>query len=166
VFVCACTIRAAERDHGYHGVLHGFIEQIERLLTAAVLVLLGGAIARGLLDPLQARDVAVAVGLVLVVRPLIGWVSQVGGPAGPLERFVVAFFGIRGIGSIYYVAYAFGHARFPGGDRLWAITALVILLSVVVHGVSATPVMDRIDLTRRRRAAAQGRERDAQEVPI
>lgn len=49
VFICACTIRMAEREHGYHGVLHTFVEQIERVLTVAVIVLLGGAVSRGLL---------------------------------------------------------------------------------------------------------------------
>ena len=75
VFVCACTIRAAERAHGYHGVLHGFIEQVERLLTAVILLLLGGAIARGLLEPLRPADVAAALLLLLVVRPVAGWVA-------------------------------------------------------------------------------------------
>ena len=49
VFVCAVTIRAAERTHGYHRILHSYVEQLERLLTVVILVLLGGAIARGLL---------------------------------------------------------------------------------------------------------------------
>ena len=47
VFVTACAIRAAERTHGYNGVLHGFIEQIERLFTAWLIVLLGGFVAAG-----------------------------------------------------------------------------------------------------------------------
>ena len=54
VFVCACTIRAGERSHGYHRVLHSWVEQLERLLTVVLLLLLGGAIARGLLAPLEA----------------------------------------------------------------------------------------------------------------
>src|SRR3712207_2279544 len=57
VFVCACAIRAAERSHGYHRVLHSWVEQLERLITVVILVLLGGALARGLLEALQPRDV-------------------------------------------------------------------------------------------------------------
>jgi NhaP-type Na+/H+ or K+/H+ antiporter len=166
VFVCACAVRSAERSHGYHGVMHGFIEQIERLLTAGVLVLLGGSIARGLLDPLTPRDIAVAAAAIVVVRPVIGWLSLLGGRRGRADRWVIAFFGVRGIGSIYYVAYALGHARFPDAERLWAVTGLVILGSVVVHGVAATPVMHRIDRARHRRASAVGREDDAQQVPV
>lgn len=166
VFVCACTIRAAERDHGYHGVMHGFIEQVERLLTAVVLVLLGGAIARGLLAPLEPADVVLAVLVILVIRPLVGWVSLLGGRGGRIDRAVIAGFGVRGIGSVFYLAYALEHADFPDAERLWAVTGLVILLSVVVHGVSATPVMDRIDAARRRKATARGLDRDSKQVPV
>ena len=166
VFVCAVTIRAAERDHGYHGVMHEFIEQVERLLTAGVLVLLGGSIARGLLGPLQLRDVVVAAVVILLVRPIIGWLSLLGDGGGRLDRVVISFFGVRGIGSVFYLAYATGHARFPEAARLWALVGLIILFSVVVHGVSATPVMRRIDRLRQRRAEAVGEERDVQQVPV
>lgn len=74
VFICACTIRAGERAHGYHSVMHGFVQQIERLLTAMVLVLFGGAIARGLFTPLTVADIAVALAILLLsdrFRP--GW---------------------------------------------------------------------------------------------
>jgi len=168
VFVCACSVRAAERDHGYHGEMHGFIEQVERLLTAAVLVLLGGAMARGLFHALRPVDVALTALLLLVIRPVVGRLSLIGGPGGRVDRSVIAFFGVRGIGSVYYLAYAFGHAAFPPAtqQRLWAVTGLVVLVSVVLHGVTATPVMARIDARRRRAAAAVGRQDEAQQVPV
>jgi NhaP-type Na+/H+ or K+/H+ antiporter len=166
VFVCACTIRAAERAHGYHTVLHGFIDQVERLLTAGILLLLGGAIARGLLDPLRPVDVAAALLLLLVVRPVAGWVALQGGGRGHRDRAVIAFFGVRGIGSIYYLAYALGHARFAEAGRLWAVIGLVVTLSVVLHGMSATPVMRAVDKRRERKAAAHGKNPRSREVPV
>jgi NhaP-type Na+/H+ or K+/H+ antiporter len=169
VFVCATTIRAAERAHGYHGVLHNYIEQFERLLTVAVLVLLGGAIARGLLAPLTAPDVVLAVVLVLVVRPLFGWLALLGrwGPTiGPRDRGVIAFFGVRGVGSLYYLAYAAGHAPFGQLDRVWAIAGLTVLVSVLVHGITATPVMRWLDRRRERAATMRGEAPDATAVPV
>jgi NhaP-type Na+/H+ or K+/H+ antiporter len=166
VFVCACSIRAAERAHGYHTVLHGFIEQVERLLTAGILLLLGGALARGLLDPLRPADVVAALLLLLVIRPVAGWVALPGGGRGRRDRAVIAFFGVRGIGSLYYLAYALSHARFEAADRLWAVTGLVVALSVVVHGVTATPVMRAIDRRRAREAAARGKDPRSREVPV
>ena len=83
VFVTACRIRAAERTNGYHGVLHDFVEQLERLLTAVLLFLVGAFVAQGGLAPLGWQGAAVAVLLLLVVRPLAGWVAQFGAAAGP-----------------------------------------------------------------------------------
>ena len=169
VFVCATTIRAAERTHGYHGVLHNYIEQIERLLTVAVLLLLGGAMARGLLGPLTVPDAVLAVLLLFVVRPLFGWLAlRAGGPStvGPRDRAVIAFFGVRGVGSLYYLAWAAGEAEFAELDRLWAIAGLTVLLSVLVHGATATPVMLWLDRRRARAATARGEAPDATAVPV
>jgi sodium/hydrogen antiporter len=166
VFVCACTIRAAERAHGYHAVLHGFIDQVERLLTAGILLLLGGAVARGLLEPLRVVDVVAALLLLLVVRPVAGWLALAGGGRGSRDRAVIAFFGVRGIGSLYYLAYALSHARFESPGRLWAVTGLVVTLSVVLHGVTATPVMRAVDRRRARIAAERGKDPRSREVPV
>ncbi len=156
VFVCACTIRAAERRHGLHSVLHSFVEQIERLLTVAVLVLLGGAVARGILEPLTVPDILLAVAILLIIRPLAGWLALTPGKTGPRERAVIAFFGVRGVGSLFYIAYGLQNGSFPGDDRLWAIVTVVILGSILIHGVAATPTMALLDRARRRRARRSG----------
>lgn len=167
VFVCACALRGAERSHGYHRVLHSYIEQLERLLTVLILVLLGGALARGLLAPLQPRDVAVVLAFLLVVRPLTGWLGLLGGRTGPRERVVIAFFGVRGIGSLFYVGWALQHADFADPDRLWAVVAFTVAASVVVHGITATPVMALLDRRRQRVALDRhGDESLAPETPV
>ncbi|GAB3271465.1 cation:proton antiporter domain-containing protein [Microbacterium lacusdiani] len=156
VFVCACTIRAGEHTHGLHSVLHTFVEQIERLLTVVVLILLSGAVARGLLESITVPDVLFAAVLLLVIRPVTGWLGLTPGKTGPRERGVIAFFGVRGVGSLFYIAYALQNGEFPGAERLWAVVSLVILGSVLIHGVAATPAMAVLDRTRRRRAAERG----------
>lgn len=145
VFVTARAIRSAERSHEYHQVLHHFAEQVERLLTVLLLLLFGGAVVTGLLAPLTWSAVALAIVLIVVVRPLTGWLSLLGTPGRPAERLVIAAFGIRGVGTLYYLAYAASHADFPRLDLLWATAGLVVVISVVVHGVAATPVMERLD---------------------
>lgn len=151
VFVTACTIRSAERSHGYHRVLHEFTEQIERLLTAFLLFGLGGFLASAGLPNLTWQGALVGVLLVLVVRPAAGWIGQLGFPAGPRERLVTALFGIRGIGSLFYLAYALGHSdEFAAhAQQLWSVVAFTVLVSVVVHGTAATPVIRRLDRMRR-----------------
>jgi sodium/hydrogen antiporter len=154
VFVCACTIRAAEHTHGYHRVLHSYVEQLERLLTVIILVLLGGAIARGLLDGTGWPELLAALIFLLLVRPLAGWLSLAGGRTGPRERIAISFFGIRGIGSLYYLGYGLSAGQFAAeADELWAFVGLVVALSVLLHGVAAAPVMNALDRLRRRRAA-------------
>lgn len=149
VFVCAVTIRAAEHTHGYHRVLHAYVEQLERLLTVVILVLLGGAIARGLLAGIGWPEVALAATFLLLVRPLAGWIGLLGGTTGPRERIAISFFGIRGIGSLYYLAYALGKGEFGGqASQLWAIVGLVVAASVVLHGATTAPVMNWLDRLR------------------
>ncbi|WP_408055608.1 MULTISPECIES: cation:proton antiporter [Streptomyces] len=149
VFTTACTIRAAERTHGFHNVLHDFVEQIERLFTAGVLFLLGAFIALGGLSALTWRGALAALALLLVIRPLAGWTGLLGSSLGRKERWVVAGYGIRGIGSLYYLAYALGQHDFLVPEReLWAVVTFTVLVSVVLHGVTAGPVVGRLDRQR------------------
>ena len=62
------------------------------------------------------------------------------------EKWAVSFFGVRGVGSIFYLAYAAGEAGDLGADWMWSTVAFTIVLSVMLHGVLATPVMKRLDL--------------------
>ncbi|MDQ3617171.1 MAG: cation:proton antiporter [Pseudomonadota bacterium] len=151
VFVAAVVIRHHERTHHYHETLNQFAEQCERLLTAILLILLGGTVAIGVLGEMEPVDWLFALSFVLLVRPLTGWLALSGSTLPVRERWVVSLFGIRGIGSFYYLAFAFNHGQFEPQTRLWAIVTLVVLLSVLLHGFSATGVMRRLDVLRARR---------------
>jgi sodium/hydrogen antiporter len=155
VFVSALVLRSTERNHDYHEALHDFAEQVERLLMMLVLVLFGGAIATGLFARLTWVDGLFALSIVFLIRPIAGWVSLIGSGQRIRDRVLMSFFGIRGIGSFYYVAYGVNHGEFGSSERLWAITGLVVLRYVVIHGVSATPLMRWLD--RERRAEARSR---------
>jgi NhaP-type Na+/H+ or K+/H+ antiporter len=154
VFVAAYVLRHHERDHEYHEVLHASSESIERLVSAALLVLLGGAVVDGALAPLTLRGAALGLAVVLLVRPIAGWLALLRTTMPQSERWALAFFGIRGIGSVYYLAQALNEAEFADADQLWAIVAFVILVSVLVHGVSAAPLMKRVDARREEASAA------------
>ncbi|MFF8653677.1 cation:proton antiporter [Streptomyces huasconensis] len=161
VFTAACAVRAAERAHGFHNVLHDFVEQVERLLTAALLFLLGAFIALGGLAPLTWQGAVTGLLLLLVVRPLAGWAGLLGSRLRGRERRVVAGYGIRGIGSLYYLAYALGQQDFFVPEReLWAVVTFTVLVSVVLHGVTAGPVVARLD---RWRAGEPGEGADSGE---
>jgi NhaP-type Na+/H+ or K+/H+ antiporter len=149
VFVTALTLRSVERQSSFHGELHDFGEQIERLLMMVVLVGFGSALAEGsLISHVDWRVVTVAVLTLAIVRPAAGWISLIGGQQPRAEKLIVSIFGIRGLGSIYYLAYASGRASFNGLEVIWATVFLIILFSVIVHGVAVTPVMRWIDRER------------------
>ncbi|GAB2618391.1 cation:proton antiporter [Nocardioides ginkgobilobae] len=155
VFACAMTIRAAERRHSYHRDMHEVVERLERLLTLFVLLVLGIALTRGLLGALDWRGVLVGVALVAVLRPAAAWLALAVRPAReepgrllPGERVATAFFGVRGVGSLYYLAYAGGEVEAFQDDWLWSSVGFTIVLSVVVHGALAGPVMRRLECRR------------------
>ncbi len=160
VFACGLTLRAAERNHHYHRSMHEVVQRLERLLTLIILLMLGMAMTKGVLDELDWRGVLIALSLVFVLRPLAGWVSlrvrargsDLPGGLTRHEALATAFFGVRGIGSLYYLAFAAGEHPFPEERWLWSTTAFTILVSVMVHGVLATPVMRYLD--RHREAVA------------
>jgi sodium/hydrogen antiporter len=155
VFIAAVTLRQRDREHSYHGVMHEFTGQLEQLLSVALLVLLGGALATGLLDHLSWRGVGAAFLVIFIVRPLAGRLALSRSSVNPSERRAIGFFGIRGIGSIYYLAVATDAASFTHSDELWSATAFTVLLSIFVHGVTATPVMRVLDRRRSRRLAGK-----------
>jgi len=154
VFVCALTIRAAERDHEIHQEMHDFSDQIERLLMMLLLVLFGGALANGLLASLTWTDALIGLAVVFVVRPVAGMIAMIGSRQPMRERLLLSFLGIRGVGSVYYIAYALNHGDFGDSERLWAVVGFIILVSILVHGVTAAPLLQR--LSRRREAQAGG----------
>lgn len=148
VFVAAVMIRSFERRHEYHETMHNFVDQVERLVTAVLLILFGGAISSGLLAGIGRWEVLTAIVIVFIVRPVAGWLGMVGTDADRLERGAISFFGMRGVGSFYYLAYAVNQVGFGPSERLWAVVSLVVIISIVVHGVTASPVMRRLDALR------------------
>jgi sodium/hydrogen antiporter len=163
VFACALSLRSAERAHHYHVHMHEVVERLERLLTLIVLLLLGIGLTNGMLANLTWQAALVGAALVFLVRPLAAVVAlspqsrgcRVGDTTLTFqERLATAFFGVRGVGSLYYLAYATGQADFGNHETLWAAVGFAVTLSVVVHGVSATPWMSRLD--ERRGEPAEG----------
>ena len=145
VFVTALTFRSTHRSHDFHHDMHDVTEQIERLMMMVLLLLFGGALVSGLLSAVGWREIAVAAVILLIIRPMTGWLGLLGHKADLSEKLTLAFFGIRGVGSIYYLAYGLNHIDVAGADRLWGLVGLVVLFSIILHGLSVTPIMRYLD---------------------
>lgn len=147
VFICAVNLRHYEKGHEFHSELHSFTDQIERLLIAVLLILFGGSLVSGILDALTWKMALFAIGFVFIVRPLTGLIGLYKRDIHIKEKLAISFFGIRGMGSIFYLAFAFHEATFEHQDELWAVVAFTILLSIIVHGISSTPIMKHLKTT-------------------
>ncbi|HEV2734148.1 MAG TPA: cation:proton antiporter, partial [Longimicrobiaceae bacterium] len=86
--------------------------------------------------------------LFLVIRPLAVYAGLLGSDVSPARRRLLSWFGIRGIGSVYYLAFAIEHG-IPReiAEPLTALMLAVVVTSIVAHGVSVTPLMRRYQQT-------------------
>lgn len=152
-FVAGVTCRRVQERHHFHKRLHAFSEAVEHALTAMLLILLGSALP-ALWPVLDWRHTLIGFGLLLVIRPLAGWLALLGTGMTHGDRLIVGFFGVRGIGSIYYIGYATGHIEFVNEDQLWALVAYTVFASSLIHGGSSF-LVDRFVSSREPEQAAR-----------
>ncbi len=145
-FAGGIAFRRRERDHEYNTSVHAGAATVEKMLELAMILLLGSLLT---LDGLGAPGVAgwlLAPLLLLVVRPAAAAVGLLRSPLRRRERAWVAWFGVRGVGSLYYAAAAIGAGTLaPAEERTvaWTIVAVVVV-SIVAHGVTGTPLTRRL----------------------
>jgi len=135
------------------GAVLAFNEQIERILEVALVLVIGAALAPAYLRIEEVWFIAL---LFLVIRPLAVHVGLLGAAGiGGVERGLISWFGIRGIGSLYYLSFAINHGL-PGelALRLTALTLTTIAVSIVLHGITVTPLMN---LYQKRRGGTRAR---------
>ena len=145
VFVGAVTARQRENRSRYHKLSHHFIDQIEQIVLVVVLFGFGAMLASGVLGALTWRGAAIGIALIFIIRPLAGLLSESVCNLPFPGKLAVAFLGVRGMGSIYYLAYGQNHGKFFQFDQLWAIASFTILVSIIVHGVVAGPLIRMIE---------------------
>lgn len=127
----------------------GFNEQIERIGEVVVVITIGALLWA--VPWKHANGWFVAV-LLLAIRPLSVWIGLAGAPISRAQKGLIGWFGIRGIGSLYYLMYAINHGL-PRtlAEQLVALTLSVVLASILFHGVSVTPLMAMYEKTVKKR---------------
>jgi sodium/hydrogen antiporter len=144
VFVAAISIRNYELHHDYHRKMHSFTDQIERIFLAIVLILFGGMLVHGIVENITWSIILFSFLCIFIIRPLATWVSLFATGLHIKEKIAISFFGIKGIGSFFYLAYALHHATFSEDRLLWTIVSSVILFSIIIHGTTATYSMKKL----------------------
>ena len=145
VFWAGVTFRRYEFEHEVNRRVHDGADEYSKLFELAVLLVAGSLVT---LDGLSEPGVAgwlLAPLLLLVIRPAIVLALSGGSLLGWGQRLFLAWFGVRGIAALFYAAYVI-HSGALSDDEATTVfwTALaVVLVSVVVHGVSASPLSRR-----------------------
>jgi NhaP-type Na+/H+ or K+/H+ antiporter len=146
-FAGGLTFRRYESDHEVNRSVHEGAELAEKLLELSVILLLGSLLTPAGLGLPGWEGWLLAALVIAAVRPLACLAALAGSQLErKSEKTFVAWFGVRGVGSLFYVAAAAGAGVLEPGERdllVWTVIACV-LLSIVVHGITAGPSMRRM----------------------
>jgi NhaP-type Na+/H+ or K+/H+ antiporter len=119
-----------------------FMERLEKLTEIGTILLLGSLLRVEPMLKFAVPGLIIAGLLFLVIRPLGAWVSTIGSPVHPATRLLFGWFGIRGVGSLYYLTYCLGQGlQDEAGEMIAWLTIIVVTISVTLHGVTSTPLM-------------------------
>ena len=145
-FAAGIAFRRYERNHQAHQGVHRGAEVVEKFGELAVILLLGSMVTlSGLTEPGWEGWLLCAV-LLLVIRPVTVAIAFLGSQLDRRERAFLGWFGVRGIGSLYYVAAALSYGVFQTDEenRIFWTVAVVILVSITLHGITGTPFIRRL----------------------
>ncbi len=142
VFVAGLVVRRTQVDFDKVHSQSEFTEKIEKLMEVGIILLLGSLLRIEPMLRFWHEAILIAFFLTFIIRPVSAWISTIGGRFHLSQRLLFGWFGIRGIGSLYYLSYAFGKGLSgETGEKIAWIVYFTIVFSIIVHGVSATLLM-------------------------
>ena len=145
-FAAGLAFRRYEHGHTLNRTVHDGAEVVEKFSELALILVLGSMVTIAGLQQAGGSGWLLVPVLLLVIRPLATLLAFTGSRMGPRERVFIGWFGVRGIGSLYYVAVALGLGILSSDEAqtlFWTVAACVVI-SIVVHGVTATPLERRL----------------------
>lgn len=142
VFVAGIVARRSYGDVEKNDAQLEFVEMLEKLLEVGTILLLGSMLRIEPIARFFPQAASIAGLLFFVIRPLGAWISTIGSRDSKSRRLLFGWFGIRGVGSLYYLFYSLGSGLKENiGEQIAWITFITIVLSVAIHGTSSTPIM-------------------------
>ena len=121
------------------------IDQVEQAVLGVFLIAFGGIIATGGLADLTWQGALLGILILVLIRPLSGLLAFLPSRLPFVEKMAISYFGIRGVGSLYYLAYAHNSDSFQEIDAIWSIVNFTVLVSIFLHGLSVKPVLAWVD---------------------
>jgi sodium/hydrogen antiporter len=158
VFIAGIVTQRCYRDPNRQSSQLEFTETLEKLAEIGTILILGSLLRFEPIAKYAVSGLLIAGLLLFVIRPVGAWVSTIGQLSNPLRPWLFGWFGIRGVGSLYYLFYALGKGlKDEVGEQIAWITIITIVLSVLLHGITSTPLMNWYDqkITLRKQRLAQ-----------
>ena len=122
------------------GFIKEFMEGEGQLLTTATFLIFGAVLAPVGLEHASWKTMVLAIAFLTLVRMLPIWLSLLGSGLSLYEKLFLGWFGPRGLASILFALLILERFEVPGGEEIKACVVLTVLLSIVLHGISATPL--------------------------
>lgn len=143
VFVSGVVVQASYfHDQDKRLAQLEFTERIEKLLEVGTILLLGTLLLINPMLKYGGQGLLIAGFVLFIIRPVGVWLSMLGSRVPAPTRLLFGWFGIRGVGSLYYLSYAFSKGlKGDLGEQIAWITYITIIISVILHGISSTPLM-------------------------
>ena len=144
-FAGGLAFRRFERDHELNQSVHEGAETLEKLTELAVILLFASMLSTAGLALPGWAGWAIAVATIVAVRPLAVLLAFAGSRLPLRERLFLGWFGVRGVGSLFYASLVVGAGVLGDAAPLvyWTVAATV-LLSIVVHGITGTSFTARL----------------------
>ena len=146
VFAAGIAFRRRAVHHQLPARVYRGSELLGRLLELAVLLALGSTLTLAGLAIPGVSGWLLAPLIIFVLRPALVLAACLGAPFALRQRLFLGFFGVRGVAALYYAAVVAGDHDLSRHDTavvVWT-TVVCVSMSIVVHGVSATPLTRRL----------------------
>jgi sodium/hydrogen antiporter len=157
VFVAGMVSQRSYHNPDKQNAQLEFTETLEKLTEVGTIAILGSLLRIEPILKFSGQGLLVAGLLLFIIRPIGAWLSTLGQPSNPLRPWLFGWFGIRGVGSLYYLFYALGEGlKDEVGEQIAWIVLISVIISIVLHGITSTPLMNwynrQIELRKQRLA--------------
>ncbi|MEC5158831.1 cation:proton antiporter [Chryseobacterium sp. MP_3.2] len=119
-----------------------FVEETEKMLVVLWAIFFGGSLLSGILTYTDWKGILFSLVIVLVLRPVFGYVAMLTTNFSTAKKWAISFFGVRGIGSFFYLSFALLNGNFEDFTQLFGIVSYVVLFSIVIHGLTSLRVIE------------------------
>lgn len=134
--------RPKNEDEDLDDFMLPFIEEIEKIMVVLWTIFFGGSLLSGILTYTNLWGILMSLSVVLIIRPILGYLAMRFTTYSNKKKWAIGFFGIKGIGSFFYLFFALLEGNFKDYESLYGIVSYTVLFSIIIHGLTSLRVLD------------------------